>query len=95
MARVTVTPRAETDLEEIWLAIALDNASAADRLLRKIAAKLERLADFPDMGSSRPEIAPSAKILVEGNYLILYESVGNDIEVVRVVHGARDLRDLF
>ena len=95
MARVTVTPRAETDLEEIWLTLALENPSAADKLLRRIASKLERLAEFPEMGSSRPEVAPSAKILVEGNYLILYEPAGNDIEVVRVVHGARDLRDLF
>jgi toxin ParE1/3/4 len=95
VASVTVTPRAATDLEEIWLAIALDSPAAADKLLRRIAAKLQRLAEFPDMGASRPEIAPSAKILVEGNYLILYESVGNDVEVVRVVHGARDLRDLF
>lgn len=95
MVNVRITPRAETDLEEIWLTIALDNPSAADKLLRRIATKLERLAEFPDMGSSRPEIAPSAKILVEGNYLILYEPAGNDIEVVRVIHGARDLRDLF
>jgi toxin ParE1/3/4 len=95
VARVRVTPQAETDLEEIWLTIAVDSPSAADKLLRRIAAKLGRLAEFPDMGSSRPEIAPSARILVEGNYLILYEPVGDDVEVVRVVHGARDLRDLF
>ena len=95
MARVRVTPRAETDLEEIWLTIALENPPAADKLLRRIASKLERLAAFPEMGSSRPEIAPSAKVLVEGNYLILYEPVGNAVEVVRVVHGARDLHDLF
>lgn len=95
MARVRVSPQAETDLEENWLTIALESPSAADRLLRRIATKFERLAEFPDMGAPKPDIAPTARILVEGNYLILYEPTADGVEVVRVIHGARDLRDLF
>ncbi len=95
MASLRLTPQAENDLEELWLAIALDNPSAADRLLRRIAIKLERLAQFPEIGSPKPEIAPSARILVEGNYVILHEVVGDTVEIVRVVHGARDLDELF
>ena len=95
MGKVFVSPRAEADLQEIWLTIALDNQRAADGVLRRIAAKLDRLARFPEMGVQRPEIAPSARMLVEGNYLILYEEMPEGVEVVRILHGARDLTDLF
>jgi toxin ParE1/3/4 len=63
--------------------------------LRRIAAKLERLARFPDLGSPKPEIAPTARMLVEGSYVILHEVVDDTVEIVRVVHGVRDLPDLF
>lgn len=95
MANLRVTPQAEDDLEEIWLTIALDNPSAADKLLRRIGTKLDRLSQFPDLGSPRPEIAAAARMLVEGNYVVLYEVIDDTVEIVRVVHGARDLRELF
>jgi toxin ParE1/3/4 len=50
----------------------------------------------------RPEIAPSARILIEGVYLILYETHPDtdegpleSVEVVRIVHEHRDLTRLF
>jgi plasmid stabilization system protein ParE len=44
------------------------------------------------MGSARPNIAPDARVLVFGNYLILYRLRGEDtIRIYRVVHGAREL----
>ena len=95
MARVLLTPLAESDLEAIWLTVALDNPTAADRLLARIGEKLERLGDFPDMGAPRPELAPGARLLVEGSYLVLYETMNDGVLVVRVVHGARDLTDLI
>ena len=64
-------------------------------MLRRISKKLSHLAQFPEMGVPRPDIAPSARMLVEANYLILYEGTTEGVEVVRVLHGARDLTDLF
>lgn len=95
MADVRVSPRANADLEEIWLTVALDNQPAADRLLRGIGTKLELLAVFPEMGARRPDIAPSARLLVEGSYLVLYEIGPEGVEVVRVIHGARDLDNVL
>ena len=95
MAEVLVTPQAEADLQEIWLIIAVDNPTAADRLLRRISKKLDFLGEFPEMGSPRPELTASARILVEGNYVILYEPSGESVVIVRVLHGARDLSDLL
>ncbi len=91
MAVVRLTPRAERDLKDIWITIASDNLAAADRLLARIADKLEHLARHPEIGVPRPDIDVRARMLVEGNYLVLYEVTPQAVEVVAIVHGARDL----
>ena len=42
-----------------------------------------------------PDIAPELRYHPIGHYLLLYRIVSGGIEVVRVVHGARDLLNLF
>jgi toxin ParE1/3/4 len=95
LERVVLTARARADLDDIWLHVALDNLAAADRLIDRIVARCQGLADHPHLGPARPEIAPEARALVIGDYLALYRVDGASAEIVRVVHGARQLRDLF
>ncbi len=95
MGRVTRTPRAGTDLDDIWLRAALDNPTAADRLIDRIVARCQDLIAHPHRGTARPEIAPEARMLVVDDYIILYRVNGTDTEIVRIVHGARRLEDLF
>lgn len=95
MGRVTRTPRAGADLDDIWLQVALDNVAAADRLIDRIVARCQALADNPHLGPARPEIAPEARMLVIGGYLALYRVRRADVQIVRVVHGARRLEGLF
>jgi toxin ParE1/3/4 len=92
---VVRTPAAEEDLIDIWCSIALDSPRAADRVLDGIADRIGQLAVFPDIGPLRTDIASDARVLVEGNYLILYRHDGAMVEIVRVVHGARDPASLF
>ena len=95
MGRVIITPRARADLDEIWSHIALDSPSAADRLIDRIVARCQGLADHPHLGPARLEIAADARGLVIGDYLTLYRVLGADAQIVRVVHGARRLRGMF
>ena len=95
MARVRRTARARADLDDIWLNVALDSPRAADRLVDRIVARCQALADHPRLGPARPQIAPDARMLVVGDYLLLYRVSDDDVEVVRVVHGARRLEGLF
>jgi len=95
MGRVRKTARATADLDEIWLYVAMDNVSAADRLIDRITERTQALADHPRLGVVRPDIAPEARMLTVGDYLILYRIVGRDVAVNRVVHGARRLQGLF
>lgn len=86
---------AEDDLLEIWLYIAEDNQQAATRVLQSINEKCQLLADNAKFGPARPDIAPDMRYFVVGSYLILYREAQNGIEVVRVLHGARNLDAIF
>jgi toxin ParE1/3/4 len=89
------TVQAEEDLIDIWLYIAPDNPGAADRLLDEIEEKFSLLADQPQLGPARPDIAEECRYFPVGNYLILYRIIPDGIEVVRVVQGSRRLENLF
>jgi toxin ParE1/3/4 len=89
------TRRAEADLDEIWLHIALDNVTAADRLMEQIEAAEDRVAEFPQIGQARPEIRPDLRHWPVGAYLIFYRVDEDEVSIVRVAHGARDLPELF
>ena len=94
MGRIRRTPRAGRDLEEIWFFVAQDDPVAADRWLDTVEEKLGLIAGNPLMGVARPDIAPELRYYPVGHYLLLYRLVAGGIEVVRVVHGARDLLNL-
>ena len=96
------TPQAEQDLVEIYYFIALDSPRAADRLLDRLQSRVEMLALNPRIYQRRPDIRPSTRILVEGPYLVLYETHPDTddapvdaVEIVRVVDGRRNLKNMF
>lgn len=90
MATVDRSSRAETDLIEIWGAIAKEDPSAADRQLDRIDAACEMLARNPHAGPHREDLAHGLRFYPVGNYLIFYTLGDSGITVVRVLHGARD-----
>jgi toxin ParE1/3/4 len=73
-AKLVWTPQAREDLIEIYTYIGLDNPSAAERVFDAVQAKTESLVEYPRMGARRPDIRPSTRILIEGPYLVLYET---------------------
>ncbi len=89
------TAQAEEDLIEIWIYIAQDNPGAADRMLDNLEQRFHALADNPLIGQLRPDIAPELRYFTVGKYLILYRAVPSGVQIVRVIHGARDVFRLF
>jgi toxin ParE1/3/4 len=63
--------------------------------LKKIESKLKMLAETPGMGRKRDELVPNLRSFPVGNYLIFYRPVNQGIEVLRVMHGARDIPSIF
>lgn len=56
----------------------------------RIMDKLELVAENPHMGAARPELSSTARILVEGRYIVIYEPMPYGVLAVAVVHGMRD-----
>nr|WP_245456027.1 type II toxin-antitoxin system RelE/ParE family toxin [Mesorhizobium sp. M7A.F.Ca.US.008.03.1.1] len=54
-----------------------------------------QLTVFPESGPRRPDIGADTRALTIGNYLILYRRAEGRIEIVRIVHGARDVSTLL
>ncbi|MCL2716325.1 MAG: type II toxin-antitoxin system RelE/ParE family toxin [Alphaproteobacteria bacterium] len=49
------------------------------------------LVDNPLAGPARPDIADECRHLVLGNYLILYRYQDGQVDLVRLVHGRRNI----
>jgi toxin ParE1/3/4 len=95
MAIILKKPLAQADLLDIWNFIANDSFEKADRLLKKIDNQLKILASNPGMGKKRDSLAPNLRSFPVGNYLIFYCPINQGIEVIRILHGARDIQSLF
>ena len=95
MPNTTISKQAKRDLTAIWSYIASDNEAAADRVLDSLNDKIALLVDHPFIGPARPDIAPDLRYLISDNYLLLYRVLPESVEIVRVLHGARNLSVLF
>ena len=91
MATIVRRPRALDDALAIWRYIAADSDIFADAWLDRIDAKLDLLARNPSMGRARPELAAGLRSVTVGNYVIYYLAVEDGIDVVRILHGTRDV----
>lgn len=83
--------KARTDLTEIWLYIAEHDETAADRVLDEIERVCRLIATRPKMGRERPELRPNIRSFGVMSWVIFYRIADDFIELVRVLHAARDL----
>jgi toxin ParE1/3/4 len=91
-----LTEPAIRDIEQIADYIARESGLAqADRLLTKLDAKFAKIAQFPNLGRQRNEILPGLRSFPMDQYLILYMPVNQDVDILRVVSGYRNLSALF
>lgn len=95
MSRVTRRPHAEVDILEIWGYIAEDSVAAADRWVDKLDEKFALWATQPMMGRARDELSPGIRSLAFGRYVVFFQPVPDGIDVVRVLHGSRDIDASF
>lgn len=64
-------------------------------MLDDIEEKCLLLADQPGLGPERPDIAFGLRYFPARRYLILCRERSGGVEIVRVVHGARDVPALL
>ena len=79
------------DLVEIWEYIASDSPGHADGFADRIDSCIQALAQQPRKGRGRAELGAGLRSFTVGRYVIFYEAVPNGVDVVRVIHGSRDI----
>lgn len=95
MARITRRPQAEADILEIWDYIAEDSMAEADRWVDRLDEKLALWATQPLMGRIRGELLPDLRSFAFGRYVVFFQALSDGLDVVRVLHGARDIDASF
>jgi toxin ParE1/3/4 len=95
--RVLRRPRVYRDITEQARFIADDSPAAAELFIASLEQAFAMLADLPGMGASRTYIPDLRMWRVPGfeKHLIFYRPLDDGIEIIRVLHGARDLAGLF
>jgi toxin ParE1/3/4 len=97
MVHAVILPRAQADIDETAAYIAGDNVRAGLGFLTALGAVCVRLTEMPRLGRVCVEPSPRGAEIrccpVKGfaNWLVFYRPQQDRIEIIRVLHGARDV----
>ena len=95
MAILLKRPLAELDLLNIWDYIADDSPDRADDFLDQVESKLMTLAQNSGLGRKRSELLSDLRSFPIGNYVVFYQQIEGGIDVIRLLHGSRDIEEVF
>lgn len=95
MKNLRITIPASRDLDEISDYFLAQSIDAGDRFVETFNQKCNHLARYPYMGKSYAHLGPGLRGLLLMSYIIFYRVIGDDIEILRVVSGYRNLQDVF
>lgn len=98
MKAAPLAPRAREDLLEAARWIARDHPAAARAFREAILNAAHRIADHPEIGGQRPDLADSRYrflILTGFPYVIAYNGERKPPLILRILHAARDMPELL
>ncbi len=96
MPTVVLTPLAREDFLQIWGYIAgHSDEETADSFVTRLAEKCEIIATSPLGYRMRDELLPGLRSFPFRSYMIFYVPITDGIEVIRVLHSARDIDSIF
>ncbi len=99
--RITKRAKAKQDLIELAEYIASDNIDAAERFIDAAEAAFNFLSETPGAGASREHFSPGLSglrmwpIRRFEKHLIFYRQTPDGLDIVRVIHSARDIASLL
>ena len=95
MRVVKVAAAAEEDLKEIWAYVAEHNPEAAGRLIKEITGRFAFLRDYPQTGRKQDKLLVNLRSFAVKSYIIFYQPFDGGVEILRVLHGSRDIESIF
>ncbi len=88
--KVNWTDASRDQLQSIQDYIACNSPTYARRMVDRLTKRSEQIGDFPMSGSVVPEYnLPQIREVVEGSYRIIYYIKPDQIDVLAVIHVAR------
>jgi toxin ParE1/3/4 len=96
-----ILPQADADVDGIAVFIAKDSVERASGFYDAVVSTYKRIVEHPKRwpvyGFAKRSLKDLRKYSVVGfsDYLVFYRIDADMVEIVRVVHGARDLPALF
>jgi toxin ParE1/3/4 len=96
MMRVVWSPDAEGDLIGLWAYLEREaSATTADAQITRLHEASQKLAELPHAGRRRNELMPGLRSRLVSPYLVFYRVDVGEVQIVRVLHGSRDLTAIF
>jgi plasmid stabilization system protein ParE len=91
--RFILAPAAANDLIQIWRYLRKESSEAtADRVETVMREKMVALASTPEMGHWRRDLTVAdVRFFSVYSYLIVYRPGTKPVQIVAVLHGARDV----
>lgn len=93
--RLRLSAAARADMDSIGQYIRRDNPARAETFVDEIARKIEIVAERPFSFRARPDLKPGFRSTVHGNYVIVFQVVEDQVVMLRVVRGSRDIKGLL
>jgi toxin ParE1/3/4 len=91
MTRVTLTPRAQRDLDEIWDYTEANWGTAqAESYTRQLWQAIQTVAANPATGRACPEIRAGYRKYAAGSHVVFYRTSDAGIDIVRILHQRMD-----
>jgi toxin ParE1/3/4 len=95
MKKLIISGLAREDLDQIWDYLAEKNEDAAIKVLTDIHKRFQIIVDHPEVGKCRDDLLLGMRSYQAGAYIIFYFHSGERIELFRVLHGARNIPEVF
>ncbi len=96
MARVCWSDKAEESVLAIGRYI-IEQTQSRQRgldVITKVEEKCERYAEFPQVGTARPDLGPGLRCFPVDNLLVIYRPIEDGIAIILVAHGHQDVRTI-
>ena len=93
--QLLIAPLAAFDLEEIGDYIAQDNPVRAGIFVAELREHCEKICLNTAGYRRRPDLSDGLRSCAHGNYVIFFESTTEQVTIVRILHGARDIPEVL
>lgn len=92
MLKIVNSSLAEADLLDIWLYTAEEwSLAQADTYVGQIGKSINRLLEHSELGKDRNDLRKGYRSLLVNHHIVFYRLIGEEIEVVRVLHESVDI----